>query len=239
MRTFRLLAAGVLFLDAAMAQRVGVPTTDLDNLSVDELFSVQVTSVDRKAQKLAKAPAAVFVLTAADIHRSRATSIPEALQLVPGLTVLQLDGRSWIVSARGGARQYADNMLVMIDGRSLYTPFFSGVIWDAVDVPLEDIEQIEVVRGPGAVMWGPNAVNGVINIITRNARETKGGQVASAGGNAVASAGGNAVANVTEARWGGAPKDQLAWRGAGPREWTEWPPSRSACKRYWGASPGF
>ena len=89
------------------------------------------------------------------------------------------------MSARGGARLYADKILVMIDGRSLYTPLFSGVIWDSIDVPMEDIEQIEVVRGPGAVMWGPNAVNGVINIITRSARKTKGGQVASAGGNGV------------------------------------------------------
>jgi iron complex outermembrane receptor protein len=193
-----------MVLPAAPAQRVGVPTSDLDNLSVDELFSVEVTSVGRKAQELAKAPAAVFVLTASDIRRSGATSIPEALQLVPGLTVLSLDGRSWTVSARGGARQYADQMLVMIDGRSLYTPFFSGVIWDAVDVPLEDIEQIEVVRGSGAVMWGPNAVNGVVNIITKSARKTKGGQVASAGG--------NAQENVTEARWGAVPNDRVAWR---------------------------
>ena len=206
MRTVRLLVCAVCLLSAAFAQRVGVPTTNLDNVSVDELFSVQVTSVDRKAQALAKAPAAVFVLTSADIRRSGATSIPEALELVPGLTVLRLDGRSWIVSARGGARQYADKMLVLIDGRSLYTPFFSGVIWDAIDVPLDDIEQIEVVRGPGAVMWGPNAVNGVINIITRNARNTKGGQISAAVGNEDRQA---------EVRWGAAPNDRLAWRAWG------------------------
>jgi iron complex outermembrane recepter protein len=204
MRTFRLLALGLSTLGAALAQRVGVPTDDLGNVSVDELFSLEVTSVGRKAQELAKAPAAVFVLTAADIRRSGATSIPEALQVVPGLTVLSLDGRSWTVSARGGARQYANQILVMIDGRSLYTPLFSGVIWDTIDVPLEDVEQIEVVRGPGAVMWGPNAVNGVINIITKSARHTKDGQVSSAGG--------NAIENVTEARWGAVPNDQIAWR---------------------------
>jgi iron complex outermembrane receptor protein len=203
MRTVRLLALALCLIVAAPAQRVGVPTTDLENVSVDELFSVQVTSVGRKAQQLAKAPAGVFVLTAADIRRSGATCIPEALEVVPGLTVLQLDGRSWIVSARGGARQYADQMLVLIDGRSLYTPFFSGVIWDAIDVPMDDIEQIEVVRGPGAVMWGPNAVNGVINIITKNARNTKGGQVSVAGGN---------QSDDVEARWGAAPNDRIAWR---------------------------
>jgi iron complex outermembrane receptor protein len=207
MAFFRLFVLALLFLSAASAQRVGVPTTDLDKVSVDELFSVEVTSVGRKAQKLAKAPAAVYVLTAADIRRSGATSIPEALQLVPGLTVLSLDGRSWTVSARGGARQYANKILVMIDGRSLYTPFFSGVMWDAIDVPLEDIEQIEVVRGPGAVMWGPNAVNGVINIITKSARNTKGGQVSSAGG--------TSLGNATEARWGAVPSDKVAWRAWG------------------------
>jgi iron complex outermembrane receptor protein len=206
MRTLRLFVLLALILGGAWAQRVGVPTSDLDSLSVDELFSVQVSSVDRKSQALAKAPAAVFVLTAADIRRSGATSIPEALQVVPGLTVLQLDGRSWIVSARGGARQYADQILVLIDGRSLYTPFFSGMIWDAIDVPLDDIEQIEVVRGPGAVMWGPNAVNGVINIITKNARSTKGGQVSVAGGN---------ESNDAQVRVGAAPSDQIAWRAWG------------------------
>ncbi len=137
------------FLPMGWAQRVGSPTDDLTNLSVDELFSVQVSSVGRKAQELSKAPAAVFVLTAEDIRRSAATSIPEALQWVPGLTVSKLDGRSWSVSARGGSRLFANQILVLIDGRSLYMPLFSGVIWDTIDIPLEDIEQIEVVRGPG------------------------------------------------------------------------------------------
>jgi len=144
MRTRWVSAFGALICSVATAQRVGVPTTDLDKVSVDELFSVEVTSVGRKAQQLAKSPAAVFVLTAADIRRSGATCIPEALQLVPGLTVLQLDGRSWTVSIRGGARQYADKILVLIDGRSLFTPMFSGVIWDTINVPMEDIEQVEV-----------------------------------------------------------------------------------------------
>lgn len=200
----RIFALATCALLPAMAQHVGTPTTDLDKVSADELFSVQVTSVGRKAQELSKAPAAVFVLTAEDIRRSGATCIPEALQWVPGLTVLRLDGRSWVVSARGGARLYADKILVMIDGRSLYTPLFSGVIWDSIDVPLADIEQIEVVRGPGAVMWGPNAVNGVINIITKHAKATKGGQVSEATG--------NELPNSTEARWGAAPSDELAYR---------------------------
>jgi iron complex outermembrane receptor protein len=200
----------VSFLPMGWAQRVGSPTDDLTNLSVDELFSVQVSSVGRKAQELSKAPAAVFVLTAEDIRRSGATSIPEALEWVPGLTVSRLDGRSWSVSARGGGRQYVNQILVMIDGRSLYMPLFSGVIWDTIDVPLEDIEQIEVVRGPGAVMWGPNAVNGVINIITKSARATKGASVSAAAGNELRGALGG--------RWSVAPSDHLAFRAWGKLE---------------------
>src|ERR1700690_2153631 len=113
-----ILASGSLL--PALAQHVGAPTTDLDKVSADELFNVQVTSVGRKAQELSKAPAAVFVLTAEDIRRSGATCIPEALQWVPGLSVFRLDGRSWVVSARGNANLYANKILVMIDGRSLY-----------------------------------------------------------------------------------------------------------------------
>jgi iron complex outermembrane recepter protein len=190
-------------LAPASAQRVGAPTDDLTKVGVDELFSVQVTSVGRKAQQLSKAPASVFVLTAEDIRRSGATSIPEALRAVPGVTVLSLDDRSWVVSIRGSARMYSDKILVLIDGRSLYTPLFSGVIWDAIDVPMGDIEQIEVVRGPGAVMWGPNAVNGVINVITKKAQQTKGAQVTASGGNET---------RGLESRWGAAPNDHIAYR---------------------------
>ena len=204
MRYFARLAPLVLFLPFAAAQQVGAPTAALDKLSVDELFSVQVTSVGRKAQELSKAPAAVFVLTAEDIRRSGATCIPEALEWVPGLTVLHVDGRSWVVSARGDTRLYADKLLVLLDGQSLYTPLFSGVMWDLISVPLQDIERIEVVRGPGAVMWGPNAVNAVINIITKSAASTSGAQVSSASG--------NALRNATEMRWGAPLGDRVSSR---------------------------
>ena len=201
----RLLILSTLFaLEVAQAQRVGAPTDELTNLSTDELFQIQVTSVGRKAQQLSKAPAAVFVLTADDIRRSGATSIPEALEWVPGLTVLRVDSRSWAISARGSSRLYADKILVMIDGRSLYTPLFSGVIWDSVDVPLEDIEQIEIVRGPGAVMWGPNAVNGVINIITKRAQSTTGALVSAASG--------NELRGSILSQWGAAPSEKFAYR---------------------------
>jgi iron complex outermembrane receptor protein len=210
-RFTRLLLTGACVVGLVEAQRVGSPTDELDKLSVEELFGIQVTSVGRKAQQLSKAPAAVFVLTSEDIRRSGANSIPEALRWVPGMTVLRLDGRSWVVSARGSARLYSDKILVMIDGRSLYNPLFSGVIWDAVDVLMEDVERIEIVRGPGAVMWGPNAVNAVINIITRRAQATKGGLVSIAAG--------NELRGAAAARVGVAPSDRVAYRFWGKTEY--------------------
>jgi iron complex outermembrane receptor protein len=200
----RFLCVAALTLALAQAQRVGSPTDELTNLSVDDLFRLQITSVDRKAQQLSKAPAAIFVLTADDIRRSGATSIPEALQWVPGLTVLRVDGRMWTVSARGSARLYSDKMLVMIDGRSLYTPLLSGVLWDIVDVPLENVERIEIVRGPGAVMWGPNAVNGVINIITKKTTGTPGALVSLQTG--------NELRGSAFARWRAAPSDRFSYQ---------------------------
>ena len=199
-----LIALAIGSAGLATAQRVGTPTDDLGNLSVDDLFRLEVTSVGRKAQELAKAPAAIYVLTSEDIRRSGAASIPEALLGVPGLTVQQVAGKMWAVSARGFARPYSDKMLVMIDGRSLYTPLFSGVLWDMTDVPLENIERIEIIRGPGAVMWGPNAVNGVINIITKSARDTQGALVSVESG--------NEIYGSVFARWGGAPSKRLAYQ---------------------------
>jgi len=199
-----LIALALTTAGIVLAQRVGAPTDDLTNLSMDDLFQLQVTSVGRKAQELSKAPAAVYVLTAEDIRRSGATSIPEALQGVPGLTVQRVDGRMWSISARGFSRLFSDKMLVMIDGRSLYTPLFSGVLWDMIDVPLENIERIEIVRGPGAVMWGPNAVNGVINIITKKARDTQGGLLSVGAG--------NDVYGSVLARWGAAPTERFAYQ---------------------------
>src|SRR5579884_144232 len=204
MRLARCLFASFCAVAELAAQRVGDPTDDLTRVGIDELFGLEVTSVDRKAQKLSKAPAAVYVLTAEDIRRSGASSIPEALEWVPGLTVSYLDGRNWMISARGSTRLYADKILVMVDGRSLYTPLFSGVVWDAIDVPLENIERIEVVLGPGAVMWGPNAANGVINIITRTARATQGGEISAATG--------NDLHGSVMARWGAALKSHVAYR---------------------------
>lgn len=144
------------------------------SMSLAELSDIEVTSVSKKAEKASEAAAAIYVLTNEDIKRSGATTIPDALRMVPGVNVAQSASHQWAVSARGFNGQFANKLLVLIDGRSIYTPIFSGVIWDVQDVMLEDIERIEVIRGPGATLWGANAVNGVINIITKSSKDTAG-----------------------------------------------------------------
>src|ERR1035437_9331824 len=151
--------------------------SDLFALSLEQLTRVEVNSVSRHDQPLFDTPAAVFVITRDDILRSGATSIPEVLRMVPGVEVAQIDANKWAVSARGFNNRFANKMLVMIDNRSVYNQLYSGVFWDQADLLLEDVERIEVVRGPGATMWGANGVNGVINIVTRKARDTQGAMV--------------------------------------------------------------
>ena len=161
-------------------QRAGKPR-DLTEISLEELMNIEVTSVSKKEQKLAQAPAAVYVITQEDIRRSGVTSIPEALRLAPGVQVARIDANKWAISARGFNGRWSNKLLVLIDGRRVYSPMFSGVYWDLQDTLLEDIERIEVIRGPGATMWGAGAVNGVVNVITRHARDTQ-GWLATAGG---------------------------------------------------------
>ncbi|WP_371324343.1 TonB-dependent receptor [Dechloromonas sp. ZY10] len=148
---------------------------DLLQLSLEELMRIEVTSVSKKSQPADQAAAAIHVLTSDDIRRSGATSLPEVLRLVPGVQVARIDGNKWAVSIRGMNARWSGQLLVLQDGRSLYSPLFGGVYWEAQDTPLEDIERIEVIRGPGGTLWGANAVNGVINIITRHAGTTQGG----------------------------------------------------------------
>lgn len=145
-------------------------------------MNVEVVSVSRRAQAVSKSPSAVFVITREDIRRLGVTNIPEALRMAPGVHVARLDGNKWAVGVRGFSDRFTDNLLVMVDGRSVYTPLFSGVYWEALEMPLEDIKRIEVVRGPGGTMWGSNAVNGVINIITMNAEDTQGSTTTVGGG---------------------------------------------------------
>ena len=177
----RLMRAVLLLLllsAASFAQQA-----DLTQLSLEDLMNVQVTSVSKKEQKLSRTASAIFVISAEDIRRSGATNIPDLLRMVPGIDVAQIDANKWAVSARGLNSLYSNELLVLLDGRNVYTPTFGGVYWDVLDLPLEDIARIEVIRGPGGTIWGANAVNGVINIITKKASETKGGTVVAAGGN--------------------------------------------------------
>lgn len=152
-------------------------------MSLEQLMDVEITSVSRRKQKASEAAAAVFVLTHADIRRSGVTTIPDALRLVPGVQVARLNAHQWAISVRGFNGRFANKLLVMIDGRSIYTPLFSGVFWDRHDVLMDEIERIEVIRGPGATLWGANAVNGVINIITRSSIDSQGTFVEATTGN--------------------------------------------------------
>ena len=147
---------------------------DLKQLNVEDLMNLQVTSVARHPEKLIEAASAIQVITQEDIRRSGATSIPEALRLADNLQVAQKNSHDWAISARGFNTNLGNKLLVMIDGRTVYTPLYSGVFWDAQDYLLEDIDRIEVISGPGGALWGANAVNGVINIITKSAKDTQG-----------------------------------------------------------------
>src|SRR5688572_15416282 len=137
-------------------------------------MNIEVTSVSRREEKLSEAASAIQVITREDIIRSGVTSIPEALRLAGNLHVAQKNSHDWAISARGFNTDLANKLLVLIDGRTVYTPLFSGVFWDRQDYLLEDIERIEVISGPGGTLWGSNAVNGVINIITKKAAATQG-----------------------------------------------------------------
>jgi len=147
----------------------------LKRMGLEDLVNLEVTSVSKKLERLSTAAAAIFVITGEEIRRSGHTSIPEALRSVPGLQVARIDANKWAITARGFNGNFANKLLVLIDGRSVYTPYYSGVYWDVQDLLLDDIDRIEVIRGPGATLWGANAVNGVINIITRNADDSQGG----------------------------------------------------------------
>jgi len=149
-------------------------TEELLSLSIEELLQLEITSVAKKPQTINDSAAAIFVISQQDIRRSGATCIPEVLRLAPGINVARIDGNKWAISARGFNGRFANKLLVLLDGRSVYTPLFSGVYWDAQDTLLDDIERIEIIRGPGATLWGANAVNGVINIITKHSEKTQG-----------------------------------------------------------------
>lgn len=157
--------------------------TFLKQLSLEQLAQIEVTSVTKEAIPAFATPAAITVITSADIRRSGARNIPDLLRLVPGVNVAQIDSNEWAIGVRGFQGKLSKSMLVLIDGRSVYTPLFAGVYWEMQDTMIEDIDRIEVIRGPGGTIWGSNAVNGVVNIITKSARETRGTLVSAGGGN--------------------------------------------------------
>ena len=161
---------------------VSVSAQDLKRLSIEELAELDVTSVSRRAERLSQTAAAVSVLRQDDIRRTGVVTLAEAMRLADGLDVARYDGRTWAVSARGFNISTANKLLVMLDGRTLYSPLFAGTFWDVQDTLLADVDRIEVVRGPGGALWGANAVNGVINIITKDASTTRGGAAMLAGG---------------------------------------------------------
>jgi len=188
----RAVAAGtwILFAFLACCVEPGVAqqpdsslsADSLKKLSIEQLMNVEVTSVSKRPERLAQAASAIQVITQEDIRRSGASSLPEVLRLATNLQVAQVDSRQWAISARGFNSTTANKLLVLIDGRTVYTPLFSGVFWDVQDVPLADIDRIEVISGPGAALWGANAVNGVINVISRNSKDTQGLLVSGGGG---------------------------------------------------------
>ncbi len=181
------LLTGVACAGSLRAAPANVPivlaAADLTALSLEDLSKLEVISVSKAPEKYLQAPAAVFVITAEAIRRSGATSIAEALRLAPGVQVARINSNLWSVGVRGfGGDRLSRSVLVLMDGRAVYSPLFAGTYWEVQDYPLDDIDRIEVIRGPGGTLWGANAFNGVINIITKPAAETQGGLMTAGGG---------------------------------------------------------
>lgn len=171
----RTASAGAIAAALLAAPASAIVSDDLDSLSIEELTRIEVTSVSKRSESIGSAPAAIYVISADDIRRSGATSLPQALRLAPNLDVRQIDARQYAISARGfNGYETANKLLVLIDGRSVYSTLFSGVFWELRELPLDEIERIEVVSGPGGTLYGPNAVNGVINVISKTAALTQG-----------------------------------------------------------------
>ena len=189
------LAPQFLFVQSANGNP-GDSGDDLANMSLQQLMDVQVTSVSRRPQKLLHSPSAIQVIVSDDIQRSGSTSIPEALRLASNLNVAQKNSHEWVISARGFSSDVGNKLLVLMDGRSVYTPLFSGVFWDRQDYIMADIDRVEVISGPGGTVWGANAVNGVINIITKSSADTQGWYSKAAMGDSL-----EGLANI---RYGGA-----------------------------------
>lgn len=199
----------VLFLAIAVISVTGsisvfASSDDISILSLEELLDLEVVSVAKVPEKVSRTPAAIYIITQEDIRRSGINTIPDALRMVPGMHVYQIDANKWAVSSRGFASRFSNKMLVMVDGRTVYSPLFSGTFWDSQDLMLEDIERIEVIRGPGGTLWGANAVNGIINIISKDTADSQGGLVKAEGG--------TYEQGIFSARHGGWLNDRVAYR---------------------------
>jgi iron complex outermembrane receptor protein len=194
--SFRLWAAAALAAAAARGgdTQTGQGQTDLKQMSLEQLSAIEVTTPSKTPERAFRTPAAIYVITGDDIRRSGAKSLPEVLRLAPGVEVARIDANHWSVGIRGFGSRLSRSVLVLIDGRTVYTPLFAGTYWEVQDTLLEDVDRIEVIRGPGGTIWGPNAVDGVIDIITRPAGQTR-GEYASAGG-------GNQQQGFAETRYG-------------------------------------
>jgi iron complex outermembrane recepter protein len=197
-----------VLLPLKTASASGSPDTaaekQLTQLSLEQLGNVQVTSVNKAPEEVWKTAAAIYVITQEQIERSGATNVPEALRLAPGVEVARISADTWSIGIRGFGTRLSRSVLVLIDGRSVYSPLLAGVYWEVQDTLIEDVDRIEVIRGPGGTIWGPNAVNGVINIITRNSKETQGGLVSGGGG--------NVQQGLGEARYGGSHGKNFTYR---------------------------
>lgn len=230
----------VLQGDAPQPGPPGAPEASLKSLTLEELSKIEVTTPSKQPEKAFQTPAAIYVITGDDIRRSGVTSIPEALRLAPGVEVARIDANKWSIGIRGFGTRLSRAVLVMIDGRTVYTPLFAGTYWEVQDTLLEDIDRIEVIRGPGGTIWGPNAVNGVINIITKSTKETR-GTFASAGG-------GNEEQGFVNARYGGGDPSGLTWRVYGKgftrgpeyhpdgRNFDDWRAAQTGVRMDWGES---
>lgn len=203
-------------------------------------MEVEVTSVSKRPERLAEAAASIYVITGDDIRRSGARTLPEALRLAPNLHVAQAHASGYAITARGLNNTAANKLLVLIDGRSVYTPLFSGVFWDVQDVLLEDVERIEVISGPGSTLWGTNAVNGVINVITRSARDTQGTLLAAGAGNrefgGAARYGGSLGSNGGYRLYAKHLDHDHTWTGSGMAKTDAWHKTQAGFRADWGGA---
>jgi iron complex outermembrane receptor protein len=205
----------------------------LKQLSLEQLGSIEVTTKSKSPEEVRNTAAAIYVITQEEIRRSGATSIPEALRLAPGVEVARIDGNKWSIGIRGFGSRLARSVLVLIDGRSVYTTLLAGTYWEVQDTLMEDIDRIEVIRGPGGTVWGPNAVNGVINVITKSSMETQGSLVSTGGG--------NIEQGFVSARFGGSNTKGFSYRVYGKEfnRSSEYTPDRENYDRWYAAQGGF